>query len=64
MERKCKRQGIFVPDDTYAKLNQLQAMALKDGRPFKKGEIIVRLLDHDPIIMYYFNKLNATTKCY
>lgn len=58
MERKLKRQGIFVPEETYAKLNKLQSFAFKDGREFKKGEIIVRLLDHDPIIMRYFNKLN------
>ena len=53
-----KSQGIFVPNETYAKILQIQAMALKDGRTIRKGEVIVRLLDHDPIIMRYFNKLN------
>ena len=58
MERKVKRQGIFVPDDTYALLVKLQAMALTTGHPYKKGEIITRLLNHDPIIMKYFNNLH------
>ena len=58
MERKVKRQGIFVPDETYALLLKLQAMALDAGRPYKKGEIITRLLNHDPIIMNFFNRLN------
>ena len=58
MERKVKRQGIFVPDETYAILLKLQAMALDAGHPFKKGEIITRLLNRDPIIMKYFNKLH------
>lgn len=58
MERKIKRQGIFVPDDTYALLVRLQAMTLAAGHSYKKGEIITRLLNHDPIIMHFFNKLN------
>ena len=58
MERKIKRQGIFVPDDTYAILIRLQAMALTAGHSYKKGEIITRLLNHDPIIMKFFNNLN------
>ena len=58
MDRKIKRQGIFVPDDTYALLMRLQAMALTAGHSYKKGEIITRLLNHDPIIMKFFNNLN------
>ena len=58
MERKLKRQGIFVPDDTYALLVRLQAMTLAAGHSYKKGEIITRLLTHDPIIMKFFNNLN------
>ena len=58
MERKIKRQGIFVPDETYALLLKLQAAALGAGHPYKKGEIITRLLNHDPIIMNFFNRLN------
>lgn len=58
MERKIKRQGIFVPDETYARLLKLQAVALAAGHPYKKGEIVTRLLNHDPIIMNFFNKLN------
>ena len=58
MERKVKRQGIFVPDETYAILLKLQSMALNAGHPYKKGEIITRLLTHDPIIIKFFNKLN------
>ena len=58
MERKIKRQGIFVPDDTYAILMRLQAMALAAGHSYKKGEIITRLLNHDPIIMKFFNNLS------
>lgn len=58
MERKVKRQGIFVSDDTYVRLIRLQAMALAAGHSYKKGEIITRLLNHDPIIMKFFNNLN------
>ena len=58
MERKVKRQGIFVPDDTYALLVKLQAMAFAAGHSYKKGEIITRLLNHDPVIMNFFNNLN------
>lgn len=58
MERKVKRQGIFVPDETYALLLKLQGLALNAGHPYKKGEIITLLLNHDPIIMKFFNKLN------
>ena len=58
MERKVKRQGIFVPDDTYALLVKLQAIAFAAGHSYKKGEIITRLLNHDPIIMNFFNNLN------
>lgn len=58
MERKVKRQGIFVPDDTYALLMRLQSLALAAGHSYKKGEIITRLLKHDPIIMKFFNNLN------
>ena len=58
MERQRKRQGIFVPDETYAILLKLQMIALESGHPFKKGEIITRLLNNDPIIMTYFNKLH------
>ena len=58
MERKVKRQGIFVPDDTYALLVKLQAMAFAAGHSYKKGEIITRLLNHDPVIMKFFNSLN------
>ena len=54
MERKVKRQGIFVPDATYALLMRLQALALAAGHSYKKGEIITRLLNHDPIIMNFF----------
>lgn len=57
MERKCKRQAIFVPDETYVKVTLLQAMILNDGKHFTKGEIITRLFNHDPIIMVYYNKL-------
>ena len=58
MERKVKRQGIFVPDETYALLVRLQAMTLAAGHSYKKGEIITRLLNHDPVIMKFFNNLN------
>ena len=58
MGRKVKRQGIFVPDDTYALLVRLQAMAFAAGHSYKKGEIITRLLNHDPVIMNFFNNLN------
>ena len=58
MERKIKRQGIFVPDETYALLLKLQAVALDAGHSYKKGEIITRLLNHDPIIMNFFNRLS------
>lgn len=57
MERKNKRQAIFVPDETYAKVTLLQAMILKDGKHLTKGEIITRLFNYDPIIMAYYNKL-------
>lgn len=57
MERKSKRQAIFVPDETYVKVTLLQAMILKDGKHFTKGEIITRLFNHDPVIMVYYNEL-------
>ena len=47
-----------MPDERYALLLKLQAIALAAGRPYKKGEIITRLLNHDPIIMNFFNRLN------
>ena len=58
MERKVKRQGIFVPDETYALLVRLQAMTLAAGHSYKIGEILTRLLNHDPVIMKFFNSLN------
>lgn len=58
MERKRKRQAIFVTDETYAQVLKIQTMAMSEGRAINKGEVIERLLSHDPIVMKYFNKLN------
>lgn len=58
MDRKRKRQAIFVSDECYALVLKIQTMAMENGKPINKGEVIERLLNHDPIVMKYFNNLH------
>ncbi len=57
MERKRKRQAIFVSDEAYALVLKIQTMAMENGKVINKGDVIERLLNHDPIVIKYFNKL-------
>ena len=58
MDKKHKRQAIFVSDEAYALVLKIQTMAMKNGKAINKGEVIERLLNHDPIVMKYFNNLH------
>ena len=58
MDRKRRRQAIFVSDEGYALVLKIQTMAMENGKAINKGEVIERLLNHDPIVMKYFNNLH------
>lgn len=58
MEKKRKRQAIFVTDEAYTLVLKIQTMAMEKGKAINKGEVIERLLNHDPIVMKYFNSLH------
>lgn len=58
MKEKHKRQAIFVSDTAYALVLKIQTKAMQNGKAINKGDVIERLLTHDPIVLEYFNQLN------